>query len=82
VPAPLLLNRQKQMRTVDEVTVNALTAHTALGNRAAERGSRTGLGPELREVQRDQPVGPTRRAKDQGTHDPDGLAGPSGEKGG
>jgi hypothetical protein len=78
LPAPLLLDREQQSRTVDKVSVDALSARAALGDRAAERRSRAGLGPELREVQRDQPVGPTRRAKDQCAHDPDGLAGPSG----
>jgi hypothetical protein len=80
LPAPLLLDREQQLRTVDKVSVDALSARAALGDRAAERRSRAGLGPELREVQRDQPVGPTRRAKDQGAYDPDGLAGPSGVK--
>jgi hypothetical protein len=76
VPAPLVLNRETRLRTVDHTSVDALTARTALGNGAAERGSQTGFGPELREVQRDQSVGPTRRAKDQCAHDPDGLADP------
>jgi hypothetical protein len=70
----LVVTRDDEVRTVDQVSEHALTAPGAFSDRAAERGSRAGLGPELREIQRDQSVGPTRRAKDQCAHDPDGLS--------
>jgi hypothetical protein len=56
---------------------HAFPTRAALGDRAAECDLWTALRPDLREVQRNQPVGSTRGAKDQGAHDGHYMPGPS-----